>query len=85
MFQPPNSAFSHSFLSPKLFLRCRSGFCLLVWFYDALLVSPVVYVFALCYWNMAWCQVENMNGLDASLLSSMAFRNPLQGKVKVYS
>lgn len=24
-----------------------------------------------------------MNGLDASLLSSMAFRNPLQGKVKM--
>lgn len=34
------------------------------------------------HWNIAWCQIENMNGIDDNLLSTMAVRYTLW-KVKM--
>lgn len=37
------------------------------------------------HWNIAWCQIENMNGIDDNLLSKMAVRDALwEVKVPVH-
>lgn len=69
-----------SISSPKLYdLSYSSIFSTIIFyiklryflFYKTLLIS------SMAHWNIAWCQIENMSGIDDNLLSKTAVRNAL--------